>query len=61
MEININKGMLTQKYRTVQIKEGPTTIDLGILGVEDRLILAKQFIRATDELLEGLSESHYGR
>lgn len=56
MEINIKKGNLTQQYRNMQIKEGQTTIDLGILNVQERLSLAKQLIQATNELLEGLSD-----
>lgn len=39
-----------EKYLDVQVQDGPTTIDLGLLNAEERKHLAETLRSAADEL-----------
>lgn len=59
MDIDVRKSA-TLMYRSVQIKEGETTIDLGYLDEKERRELAQTFITAAEELLDGLRDESEG-
>ena len=42
------------KYVEVTVKDGTTTIELGLFDVDERITLASTLSAAADELLDGI-------
>jgi hypothetical protein len=45
------------KYLEVTVKDGTTTLELGLLDKDERITLASTLSAAVDELLDGLEDA----